>query len=459
MVVFVNPFTFTSRHTRRSLPHTIVPQIPRAPTLEEASPDMSPSLESTPASSPGISRSTTPGTEKEVLFSPPSRSDNQQYVLVTGGLGFIGSHTVVELLKDGYNVLIVDDLSNSVPDVFDRILKTAHMHFAKIGKPCPKARFCNMNYSDEEAMRNLIQSHASPSSTASARQSNIIGVIHFAAFKAVEESIRQPLRYYNNNITGLLSFVALLDEFNIRTFIFSSSAAVYGTQADGSKHLREEHCVHENQQYVDVDGIEKLSQPGYIGITSPYGRTKFFGEAILSDLATSDPAWNIVALRYFNPVGCDVEGLLGEDPKGIPSNLLPVVVKVMTGQLPELQVYGNDWDTADGTAIRDFIHVTDLARGHTAALRAARAGHVSHGFRTFNLGAGLGNSVKEVVNTMQGVSQLKVPMKIVARRDGDVQASIASADRARTELGWWTNRTLLDACRDTYHYLKIRNTV
>ncbi|KAF2126991.1 UDP-GAL-4-epimerase [Dothidotthia symphoricarpi CBS 119687] len=424
---------------------------------------MNSSVDSTPASSPGISRSTTPGTEKEVLFAPLSHSHNEQYVLVTGGLGFIGSHTVVELLKDGYNVLIVDDLSNSVPDVFDRILKTAHMHFAKIGKPCPKARFCNMNYSDEEAMRDLLETYTPPSSSmmysSNAPQSNIIGVIHFAAFKAVEESIRQPLRYYNNNITGLLAFVTILDEFNIRTFIFSSSAAVYGTQADGSKRLREEHCVHENQKYVDVDGIEKLSQPGYIGITSPYGRTKFFGEAILSDLATSDSAWNIVALRYFNPVGCDIEGLLGEDPKGVPSNLLPVVVKVMTGQLPELQVYGNDWDTADGTAIRDFIHVTDLARGHTAALRAARAGHVPAGFRTFNLGAGQGNSVTEVVNTMQGVSQLKVPMKIVARRDGDVQASIAAADRARAELGWWTNRTLLDACRDTYHYLKIRNTV
>lgn len=424
---------------------------------------MDSSVESTPASSPGISRATTPGTERESLFPALQRSDDEQYVLVTGGLGFIGSHTVVELLKDGYNVLIVDDLSNSSPDVFDRILKTAHLHFARVGKPCPKARFCNMNYSDEVAMNALLESYTPATSnlmySSSARQSNIIGVIHFAAFKAVEESIRQPLRYYNNNITGLLAFVTLLDQFNIRTFIFSSSAAVYGTQADGSKHLREEHCVHENQQYIDVDGKEKLSEPGYIGITSPYGRTKFFGEAILSDLATSDPAWNIVALRYFNPVGCDSEGLLGEDPKGIPSNLLPVVVKVMTGQLPELQVFGNDWDTPDGTAIRDFIHVTDLARGHTAALRAARAGHVPAGFRTFNLGAGKGNSVTEVVETMQNVSKLSVPTKVVPRRAGDVQASIASADRARAELGWWTNRTLLDACKDTYHYLKIRNVV
>ncbi|KAL5119595.1 hypothetical protein ACEQ8H_002441 [Pleosporales sp. CAS-2024a] len=424
---------------------------------------MASSSECTPASSPGISRATTPGTERDVLFDSPMSGANIQYVLVTGGLGFIGSHTVVELLKAGYNVLIVDDLSNSVSDVFDRILKTAHMHYARLGLQCPKAHFHNMNYRDLPAMRNLLDTYRIPDAhlgySPDQRRSNIIGVIHFAAFKAVEESIRQPLRYYNNNITGLLEFIGLLDEFGIRTFIFSSSAAVYGTLADGSKPLREQHCVHENETYTEIDGSTQVSQPGYTGITSPYGRTKFFGEAILSDLARSDPGWKIIALRYFNPVGCDSEGLLGEDPKGVPSNLLPVVVKVVTGELPALSVYGNDWATADGTAVRDFIHVTDLAKGHTAALMSAQSDRVPAGFRTFNLGAGRGNSVAEVVKTMSSVSNRQIPLKFVERRAGDVQSSIAAPDRAKKELGWETNKTLRDACQDTWNYLKLRNMV
>jgi len=418
---------------------------------------MNPSEQNTPGSSPGISRATTPGTDLDVLWSSSSsHGDNAQYVLVTGGLGFIGSHTVVELMKAGNNVLIVDDLSNSVDDVFDRILKTAHMHFARIGEQCPIAHFHNLNYRDMPAMGKLLDQYSSSDShllySPAQRRSNIVGVIHFAAFKAVEESIRQPMRYYYNNIAGLLDFIGLLEEYNIRTFIFSSSAAVYGTLADGSKLLREEHCVHENALYTEVDGKTTLSQPGYNGITSPYGRTKFFGEAILSDLATSDPAWTIIALRYFNPVGCDAEGLLGEDPKGVPSNLLPVVVKVMTGELSELSVYGDDWATADGTAVRDFIHVTDLARGHTAALAAAQTSRVPAGFRTFNLGSGTGNSVLEVVKTMEEVSGLTIPKKLVERRAGDVQSSVAAADRAKNELGWETKKTLLDAARNTWNF-------
>jgi UDP-glucose 4-epimerase len=458
MVVFSNPFNFARRHSRRSLPHSVVSQ-----TLPEKLGDMNSSEENTPGSSPGISRATTPGTERDVLFDTLSPGADAQYVLVTGGLGFIGSHTVVELMKAGHNVLIVDDLSNSASDVFDRILRTANMHFARLGEQCPKAHFHNMNYRDVPAMRSLLDIHSLPDSHLSyspnQRRSNIVGVIHFAAFKAVEESIRQPLRYYYNNIAGLLDFIGLLDEFGIRTFIFSSSAAVYGSLADGSKLLREEHCVHENESYAERDGTQKSSQPGYTGITSPYGRTKFFGEAILADLARSDPGWTVIALRYFNPVGCDVEGLLGEDPKGIPSNLLPVVVKVMTGQLPELSVYGNDWATPDGTAVRDFIHVTDLAKGHTAALMSAKMKRVPAGFRTFNLGAGRGNSVTEVVETMEAVSKKIIPRKIVARRAGDVQSSVAAADRAKSELGWETNKTLVDACHDTWNYLRLRNVV
>ncbi|KAJ4395156.1 hypothetical protein N0V91_011037 [Didymella pomorum] len=317
-----------------------------------------------------------------------------------------------------------------------------------------------MNYRDISAMQGLLEKYSRPksylSNSPAESRSNILGVIHFAAYKAVEESIRQPMQYYHNNIAGLLDFIGLLEQAGIRTFIFSSSAAVYGTLADGSQSLREELVSHENETYLDVDGSQRATEPGYRGITSPYGRTKFFGEAILSDLARSDPRWTTVALRYFNPVGCDSEGLLGEDPKGTPSNLLPVVTRVLRGQLPELSIYGDDWDTCDGTAIRDYIHVTDLANGHIAALTAANAGRVT-GFRTFNLGAGRGNSVMEVVETMEKVSQGTIHRKIVDRRAGDTQASVANADRARSELGWSTNRNLHDACCDTLNHLKLRD--
>lgn len=307
-------------------------------------------------------------------------------------------------------------------------------------------------------MRMLLRKFATANSESLVTvRSNIVGVIHFAAFKAVEESIRQPLRYYDNNVVGLLDFIGVLEEYNIRTFIFSSSAAVYGSLADGSKLLREEHCVHEDQNYTEVDGSNQTAKSGYTGITSPYGRTKFFGEAILADIAQSDEAWTILALRYFNPVGCDAEGLLGEDPKGTPSNLLPMVVKVMTGQTPQLSVYGCDWETPDGTAVRDFIHVTDLAKGHTAALMAAQTGRVHAGFRTYNLGAGRGSSVLEVVESMETVSKRHIPWIVVPGRAGDVQASVAAADRARTELGWTAKKTLLDACHDICNNLRLRN--
>ncbi|KAH6612974.1 UDP-glucose 4-epimerase [Boeremia exigua] len=417
-----------------------------------------------PRSTPSLSGSSTPGSDYDSLLSNSSLLDggDDQYVLVTGGLGFIGSHTVLELLKSGHNVIIVDDLSNSESDVFDRILRTAQQHYAILGEICPQAYFYRMDYRDMQGMQGLLEKYSWPKSLFPDSRGNIrskiTGVIHFAAYKAVEESIRQPMRYYHNNISGLLYFLDLLEEANIKKFIFSSSAAVYGTQADGSQFLREEHVTHEPETYLDVDGNSRSTEPGYQGITSPYGRTKFFGEAILSDLARSDPDWTIVALRYFNPVGCDSEGLLGEDPKGTPSNLLPVVTKVLKGQLPELSIYGGDWDTFDGTAIRDYIHVSDLANGHTAALTAASMGRVS-GFRTFNLGVGKGTTVMEVVHTMEKASQGTINRKVVERRAGDTQASIANADRARSELGWSTSKTLFDACYDTLNHLKLKNGV
>ena len=202
-------------------------------------------------------------------------------------------------------------------------------------------------------------------------QSSIKGVIHFAAYKSVSESISNPLKYYANNVAGLIEFCSVLGDFNIKTFIFSSSATVYGTVANSGVPLREEYCTHQTESFTDHDGATRTAEGGCSGLTNPYGRSKWMCEAILSDLAQADPDWTILALRYFNPVGCDESGLLGEDPKGIPTNLMPVVVRVMTEVSPELNVFGTDYPTPDGTAVRDFIHVTDLACGHVAALSSA----------------------------------------------------------------------------------------
>lgn len=393
----------------------------------------SPHLSSVPSS---------PGTDKEVLFP----LDDRKYILVTGGLGFIGSHTSLELLKTGHNVIIVDDCSNAFENVYDKILAAADIHFSKVGDKCPDLRLANIDYRNQTLMRELLESHSNGS------QSNITGIIHFAAFKAVEDSIKHPLKYYRNNISGLVDFLGLLEEYNIKNFIFSSSATVYGSLADRGFPLREEDCVHQTESYKGTDGLEKHVTQGCQGITNPYGRTKWMGEAILADVAKSDPSWKITGLRYFNPIGCDVSGILGEDPKGVPANLVPVVVKVMTGQWQELSVFGSDWNTPDGTAIRDFIHVTDLARGHIAAVDAAEKR--SSGFRTFNLGTGNGYSVNEIVTTMESVAKVPINRKMAGRRAGDVGMCVAVADRAATELGWKTQKTITDACTDICTFLE-----
>lgn len=402
------------------------------------------------ASEPSTSASSTPDTDKSVLFDGISPSiDDLQYILVTGGLGFIGSHTSLELLKAGYNVIIVDDLSNSFRSVFDRIVAAGSLHFSKIDCECPQLKLWDINYRDEVAMRGLIQAHTLD------WRSHIIGVIHFAAFKAVEESIRNPLKYYHNNINGLVNFLSLLGEYGIKNFIFSSSATVYGLLADRGLPLREEDCVHQPENFHGADGLGRQAVQGFTSITNPYGRTKLFGEAILADVAASDPSWNITALRYFNPIGCDVSGLLGEDPRGTPSNLVPVVVKVMMGQWKELSVFGSDWNTPDGTAIRDFIHVTDLARGHIAAL-SATLGKSRAGFRAYNLGTGSGHSVNEIISTMESVSRIPIRKKIVGRRAGDVGSCVAVTDRAARELNWKTEKTLKDACTDICNFLTVQ---
>ena len=401
----------------------------------------------------------TPATEGSTLFdenfgdSLANLSLNNQYILVTGGLGFIGSHTSLELLKAGYNVIIIDDLSNSFQTVLDRVRLLANRHHTSQGTKCPSLQLHDVDYRNIPALRTLLDGHRITSRWGSSERSSIVGVIHFAAFKAVEESIRQPLKYYANNVSGLIDFTSTLGEYGIKNLIFSSSATVYGTIANRGVPLKEEHCVHRPET---MPGTSDIIEQGCTGITNPYGRTKWMCEAILADLAFSDPEWTIVALRYFNPIGCDSSGLLGEDPRGIPTNLLPVVVKVMTGQYEELSMFGTDWETADGTAVRDFIHVTDLARGHIAAMATATKGGMRENFRTFNLGSGKGNSVRDVVETMEEVSSLPIARRAVARRAGDVGSCVAMAGRSEEELSWKTEKTLRDACVDIVNFLKVR---
>lgn len=431
------------------------------PTLN----NMSYFLSRSSISTPTRSATSTPGTERSLLFGD-SVADlvDEEYILVTGGLGYIGSHTSLELLKAGHNVVVVDDLSNSFAAVSDCVVAAAELHYAKHAPntQCPKLKLWEADYRDASAMRTLLHMHSN------GWRSNIKGVIHFAAFKAVEESIKNPLKYYRNNINGLVDFLSLLEEYGIKDFIFSSSATVYGSLADQGLPLREEDCVHRPETYLTSDNLERTAAQGCTGITNPYGRTKFFGEAILSDLAFSDPSWNIIALRYFNPVGCDSSGLLGETPRGAPSNLVPVVTKVMTREWPELSVFGADWNTPDGTAIRDFIHVSDLARGHIAALDKLRQQHSLSsqdpcrrpfiGFTTYNLGTGTGHSVREVIDAMESASNTSIPHKIVARRAGDVGSCVAIAKKANEELCWRTEKSLRDACEDICNFLQTQKT-
>ncbi|KAL4810194.1 hypothetical protein BDV18DRAFT_54391 [Aspergillus unguis] len=401
----------------------------------------------------------TPATQSSVLFD--GNLDEllrnfplRQYILVTGGLGFIGSHTTLELLKAGYNVIVIDNLSNSFQNVFDRINRLAQKHHDERGTKTPALHLDAHDYRDTAALKELLNQYQVESRWGSPK-SKIAGVIHFAAYKAVEESIRNPLKYYANNVSGLVDFATTLGEYGIKTFIFSSSATVYGTLATSGLPLKEELCAHKDEIYHGPDKIGQTIKAGCTGITNPYGRTKWMCEAILADLAASDPEWTIVALRYFNPIGCDESGLLGEDPKQTPTNLLPVVVKVMTGEYKELQMFGTDWETEDGTAVRDFIHVTDLARGHIAALDAAHEKKLIENFRAFNLGTGRGHSVMEVVDTMESVSSKRIPVKAAPRRPGDVGSCVAVATRSQQELRWKTEKTLTEACGSLCKFLEI----
>ena len=372
-----------------------------------------------------------------------------QYILVVGGLGYIGSHTVLELLKENYNVIIIDNLSNSYHGVYTRLEILNEEMSRSSGNKKPALKLYDVDYRSS-SMRDILAKHST--CYGAQLRSQITGVIHFAAFKSVEESISKPIQYYQNNVCGMVDFLATLQYYGIKNFVFSSSATIYGSIANQGYPLQEEQCVHHPETYIDKDGEEKVLEQSVTGLTSPYGRTKWMCEAILADVAKSDPTWSITALRYFNPVGCHESGLLGELPRQKPSNLMPVIANVLKGQSSQLNIFGNDWDTPDGTAVRDFIHVVDLAKGHLAALKAAAAGKIAHAFRTFNIGSGNGHSVREVVTAISKASKQNIPVAEVGRRDGDVGFCVAQVDRSTIELGWKTEKTLDDCARDLWNF-------
>ncbi|KAK5170099.1 uncharacterized protein LTR77_004683 [Saxophila tyrrhenica] len=371
----------------------------------------------------------------------------RSYVMVLGGLGYIGSHTTLELLQEGYNVIVVDNLSNSYEDVLSRIRLLATKYLLAQRKPMPTLRLAKLDYRSPE-MRQLLADYTAVGSSISA-------MIHFAAFKSVSESIENPLAYYRNNVSGLVDLLILMGEYNIKEFVFSSSATVYGARSNLGKPLLEHDLVHFDEPSVEDDGTDGLRLNGALGLTCPYGRSKYFAEAILADLAKADPSMRITALRYFNPVGCHSSGLIREDPRQKPTNLFPVVASVMQGKQEQLNVFGSDWDTRDGTAVRDFIHVVDLAQGHIAALRAASSPDRKDAFRAYNLGTGNGMTVAEVIASFEAAAHKPVPAVLGPRREGDVGSCVAATTRAERELGWRATRTVDDCARDCWNALTL----
>ena len=371
--------------------------------------------------------------------------------MVVGGLGYIGSHTTLELLQEGYNVIVVDDLSNSYVKVLDRVKLLAQQYCHNNSLVMPTIRFHKLNYRTS-AMKHLFEMYEACHST-------ITGVIHFAAFKSVSESIEKPLAYYKNNIAGLIDLLETVQDHGIKNFVFSSSATVYGGKSNLGKPLREDDLVHFDETYTDENGIECARANGITGITNPYGRTKYMAEAILADVAKADPSMRITALRYFNPVGCHASGLLREDPRMKATNLFPVIAEAMTGARPALDIYGSDWDTRDGTAVRDFIHVVDLAQGHIAAVAAANSPKRKDAFRTFNLGTGSGMTVAECVSAFEQASGKKVPAQMAPRRAGDVGSCVAATSRAEKELGWKTQKSVDDCAADLWNALNLAGKV
>ena len=338
-----------------------------------------------------------------------SKKPEDTCVLVTGGAGFIGSHTVVDLLENGYHVVIVDDLSNSSPRVLDRI------HRIVGDEAFSRCTFHEVDICDRAALEEVFARH------------DVDRVIHFAGFKAVGESVEKPLEYYSNNIGGTLTLCEVMREAGCKAIIFSSSATVYG----------------------DPDSLPLTEDSPKKPATNPYGWTKWMIEQVLTDLTVADPAWDVVLLRYFNPIGAHPSGLIGEDPKGIPNNLVPYVAQTAVGKREAVHVFGDDYPTPDGTGVRDYIHVCDLAAGHVAAL-AWMNGRC--GVEVFNLGTGVGSSVLDVVKCFSEACGHEIPYVVEARRAGDVAENYADCAKAEREMGWKARFDLADMCRDSWNW-------
>ena len=329
-------------------------------------------------------------------------------ILLPGGAGFIGSHTAVELLNKGKEIIIIDNFSNSKPEVLKAIKKITKKEF----------KFYEMDYSDKEKLEKVF------------KENKIEAVLNIAGYKAVGESVQKPIEYYTNNISGCLVLLDVMRKYGVKKFIFSSSATVYG----------------------EPEQIPLTEECKTGGTTNPYGTTKLFIEQILKDIYKSDNTWDICILRYFNPVGAHESGLIGEEPQGIPNNLMPYIVRVANGQLKELSVFGNDYETPDGTGVRDYIHVVDLAKGHIKALE--KLDKEGKGLFIYNLGTGKGYSVLDMVKAFEKSTGKKVPYKIAPRRDGDIATCYADPKKAREELGWEATKTLEDMCRDSWNYIE-----
>lgn len=327
-------------------------------------------------------------------------------ILVTGGAGYIGSHTCIELLEAGYQVVVVDNLCNSSKKSLDRVQEIT-------GK---ELTFYQDNLLDSEALDAIFQ------------RESIDAVIHFAGLKAVGESVQKPLEYYHNNLTGTFLLLEKMKKYQVKNFVFSSSATVYGSPK--SVPIREDFPLH---------------------VTNPYGRSKLILEEVLTDVHTADPAFNVILLRYFNPIGAHRSGRIGENPKGIPNNLLPYITQVAIGKLPKINVFGDDYDTPDGTGVRDYIHVVDLAKGHVKAIEKLKE---NPGVEIYNLGTGIGYSVLDIIHNFEKACGRKLPYEVTARRPGDIAECYADCSKAKKELGWEAQYTLKDMCEDSWRWQK-----
>jgi len=327
-------------------------------------------------------------------------------VLVTGGAGYIGSHTCIELLNAGHEIIIVDNYSNSKPESLQRVREITGKDFA----------FYEVDLLDRVALEKVFD------------ENQIEAVIHFAGLKAVGESVSIPLHYYHNNITGTLILCEVMKQYAVKKLVFSSSATVYGMPEQ-----------------------VPISEDFPLGATNPYGRTKLMIEEILRDLYVSDQEWSIALLRYFNPIGAHASGRIGEDPNGIPNNLMPFITQVAVGKLKQLQVFGSDYPTVDGTGVRDYIHVVDLAIGHLKALEKILP---ATGVEAYNLGTGTGYSVLGIVSAFEKASGVEIPYKLVDRRPGDVAICYADASKAKNELGWTASRGIAEMCEDSWRWQK-----